>query len=328
MKLFTCASIAFAAVSAQADYSSYYDSGEASDYIDAYYGGNSTDMIDERRKTQEEKDAAKANRQKNKNKNKYNYTEPPTTKAPTTTEYYPTTTTSTTTTSTTTSTTTTTTTTSTTTTTDSYEEPTDGYETNPQNPYALGGGDSDSANAYGTTTTEVITIKDETTGYVTVEPVTDAPELLVCWTCDGATPEECLANGENVTCQENQGSCQLEVRKREQEDGSVAFVEYRTGCKQKRACRNNQKQNFVGGNKDHTQCRPEEDLGYDHSVCRQCCYEDNCVSDGATFWLPVKRGEWKKNMAQSGNDNGGGNPYGGGVPVDNDDDDVTVKPQY
>ena len=33
-------------------------------------------------------------------------------------------------------------------------------------------------------------------------------------------------------------------------------------------------------------------------------------------------------MAQSGNDNGGGNPYGGGVPVDNDDDDVTVKPQY
>merc|ERR1712113_869319 len=70
MKLFTCATLAFAAVSAQADYSSYYDSNEASDYIDAYYAGNSTDLIDERRKTQAEKDAAKANRQKNKNKNK------------------------------------------------------------------------------------------------------------------------------------------------------------------------------------------------------------------------------------------------------------------
>merc|ERR1712113_583001 len=95
MKLFTCATLAFAAVSAQADYSSYYDSNEASDYIDAYYAGNSTDLIDERRKTQAEKDAAKANRQKNKNKNKnkYNqYTEPPTTKAPTTTEDYYTTT--------------------------------------------------------------------------------------------------------------------------------------------------------------------------------------------------------------------------------------------
>merc|ERR1739838_437245 len=112
MKLFSCATLAFSAVSAQADYSSYYDSNEASDYIDAYYAGNSTDLIDERRKTQAEKDAAKANRQKNKNKNKYQYTEPPTTKAPTTTEYYPTTTTS-------------------TTSTDNYIEPTDGYETNP-----------------------------------------------------------------------------------------------------------------------------------------------------------------------------------------------------
>ena len=109
--------------SAQADYSDYYD-GDSSDYVDAYYAGNSTGLIGERGRTQAEKDAAKANRKKNKNKQKYQYTEPPTT-------------TTTTTTTTSTTTTTTTTTTSSTTTTDGYVEPTDGYETNPQNPYAV-----------------------------------------------------------------------------------------------------------------------------------------------------------------------------------------------
>merc|ERR1712176_1230035 len=316
MKLFTCATLAFAAVSAQAEYSD--DSGAAYDYGDDYsydYYGNSTN-IDERGRSAAEKEAAKANRQKNKNKNKKpKYTTPPpttTTEEPTTTPIYTTTTTE--------KTTSTTVKTTTTTKVDDYTteayDTTEAYETNPPNKYAGQGGAAGSYDQYATTTTEVADVIMETTkvGVITLDPITtETPELLVCWTCHAKDPEECMANGESVTCLENQEACQLEVRTREQEDGTYAFVEYRTGCKQKRACRNNQKQNFVGGNKDYTQCRPEEDQGYDHSVCRQCCYEDNCVSDGSTFWMPEKRSEWKKNMAQQGGNGGGNNPYGGGV---------------
>merc|ERR1712113_1127603 len=76
MKLFTYTSLVVAAVTAQDDiYQDYYTDGDLSSYADDYYNnidGMTAEMIEERRRTQAEKDAAKANRQKEKQKNKQN----------------------------------------------------------------------------------------------------------------------------------------------------------------------------------------------------------------------------------------------------------------
>ena len=91
--------------------------------------------------------------------------------------------------------------------------------------------------------------------------------------------------------------------------------QYRSQCKQKRACRNNQKQNFYPNfwkNRDQSQCRPEEDKGYDHSVCRQCCFEDLCTIRDGEMWLPETRWQWNKGMNFIQPTNPGGNPYAAG----------------
>merc|ERR1712176_179533 len=114
---------------------------------------------------------------------------------------------------------------------------------------------------------------------------TTTTPMLKCWTCRNAySYQQCEAEGTLVTCQDSQKSCELEVRER---NGYV--IQVNTGCKQAMACENNKAQNFQGNNPAQTQCRPEP--GYTHSVCRQCCYDDSCVSS-PDFWKPATRDDW------------------------------------
>lgn len=121
---------------------------------------------------------------------------------------------------------------------------------------------------------------------------------LKCWRCHAKSFEECAQNGYEETCQSNQESCELEIRERSHVRGQARYIEsIMTGCKQKLACANNQAQNFQNANPDYTQCRPEAEYG--HSVCRQCCEEDNCVKS-PEWWYPTTRSEW----AYTGESNG------------------------
>jgi len=114
---------------------------------------------------------------------------------------------------------------------------------------------------------------------------TAATAPISCWTCRNAySYEQCQTAGYLVTCQPNQTACELEVRKRNNH-----VIQVNTGCKQALACENNKSQNFAQSDPAHTQCRPES--GYDHSVCRQCCYDDSCVSS-PDFWQPGSRDDW------------------------------------
>ncbi|CAG5080218.1 Oidioi.mRNA.OKI2018_I69.PAR.g9508.t1.cds [Oikopleura dioica] len=224
-----------------------------------------------------------ARRKKKKKKANKNYTTPPPTTTPPTT-YPPTTTTSTT---------TTTTTTTTTYTTDNYgaEASQYGYDSGAnQNGGANGGANYGNNGGYGGDGGED-------------EPASN----LSCWTCVATSIEDCQANGSLVSCLENEESCELEVRTRLNSESGDYFVEQiMTGCKQKLACQNNQSNNFIGkmGNfnkkKAETQCRPETDQGYDHSVCRQCCWTDNCVNADGNFWDPQTRWQWGQNNGRYG----------------------------
>ena len=73
----------------------------------------------------------------------------------------------------------------------------------------------------------VITLPDDpqTTEFPTDMPTTMQSDNLKCWTCDGRDPQDCLDNGRQVTCQSNQESCQIEVRKRKNQDGSYDFIQ-------------------------------------------------------------------------------------------------------
>ena len=134
------------------------------------------------------------------------------------------------------------------------------------------------------------------------------------------TWELLLAAGSIVECEENEDSCELEVRTRlNSATGYYDQIGIITGCKQKLACQNNQRQNFVGNDKDNTQCRPETDKGYDHSVrtslikiyliiriikilkvCRQCCWDNDCVGNSGNFWDPQTRWQWKQENGRYG----------------------------
>merc|ERR1712149_21134 len=114
---------------------------------------------------------------------------------------------------------------------------------------------------------------------------------LQCFECSGNSYEECYRQGQKRTCGSTETSCMLEVRFQ----GSVnskngpEVRQVRSGCQQKVACINNMKQNFweIDGNKVNLadshmhNCKifsqPE-----DVSVCRNCCFKDNCTKD----WQP------------------------------------------
>lgn len=247
---------------------------------DDSYAYDTVDGIDGRKKSQAEKEAAKANRQKNKNKQpKYKTTTTAapyyTTTEPTTTPYYTTSDPQ-------------TTTVYASTADDSYTTATDATTASYADPggdnYGQGGGqdgNDNNSNPYASNGTP------------------DGAASLKCFTCQGQTVEECQASGSVQDCQENETSCELEIRTRlNQETGYYDQQGVITGCKQIEACQNNQRQNFGGDpwgpNKDHTQCRPETDKGYHHSVCRQCCWEDDCVDNGGNFWDPQTRWQWNQ----------------------------------
>jgi len=241
------------------------------EYSYSYYDDSSVSGIQERRK-------------KKKKKNK-NYNPPPPTTTTTTTEE-PTTTTTTTT--------STTTTTTTTTTSTSYTTMNGGAGSS-QYGYGMNGGQNGGQNGganYGANG-----------GAGGEEPASN----LSCWTCIATSVEDCQASGSLVSCLENEESCELEVRTRLNQQSGEYFIErISTGCKQKLACQNNQENNFIGKmgnfkkNKDITQCRPETDQGYDHSVCRQCCWTDNCVNADGNFWDPQTRWQWGQNNGRYG----------------------------
>merc|ERR1712037_732071 len=115
-------------------------------------------------------------------------------------------------------------------------------------------------------------------------PSYPAPTGLTCWRCDADSFELCESSGSVQTCQPNEGSCELEIRER---NGYI--MQIRTGCKAKDACEMNMAQNFKQQNPHYTECRPEP--GYTHSVCRQCCSENNCVKE-PNWWYPTTRTEW------------------------------------
>ncbi|CAG5089496.1 Oidioi.mRNA.OKI2018_I69.PAR.g12236.t1.cds [Oikopleura dioica] len=89
-----------------------------------------------------------------------------------------------------------------------------------------------------------------------------AQTISKCFECYGATVADCVASGVEVDCQANQGSCQLEERRR---GGAIESVSMR--CKQKRACKNNMKQNSYG---QCTTALTDANGAELSSVCRQC----------------------------------------------------------
>lgn len=100
---------------------------------------------------------------------------------------------------------------------------------------------------------------------------------LSCFRCTAQSYLDCAATGTVETCNADgtKGACQTVERRR---NGFVIGVEM--GCKEPRACNRDRFQNWKGFPK---QCRPEITDG--PSVCRQCCYYDNCfgTSDGHFF---------------------------------------------
>ncbi|CAK8674622.1 unnamed protein product [Clavelina lepadiformis] len=92
----------------------------------------------------------------------------------------------------------------------------------------------------------------------------------VCWTCDAANGnEDCLSNGRNETCADNE-VCQNEVRVHR----CKTLVTKR--CKQREACHSNQAQNV---NEGSIQCNNNDA----NSICRSCCDSDLCNTDLLTL---------------------------------------------
>ncbi|CAK8674812.1 unnamed protein product [Clavelina lepadiformis] len=88
-------------------------------------------------------------------------------------------------------------------------------------------------------------------------------QAKICWNCDANSIEECRENGKFITCPSFDDICSTVVRMNQ------GLTKVMKGCKQQRACLNNQIQNW-GGNSS-MQCD-----GTSSSVCRCCCFENYC----------------------------------------------------
>jgi hypothetical protein len=119
-----------------------------------------------------------------------------------------------------------------------------------------------------------------------------------CMTCNEATVSDCLNNLVEATCPDHQESCEVTLHERYGEVKSIQM-----GCKETKACRDNQVQNFVGSSFQNHQCKPWFHThptsifvrrGYP-SVCRMCCTASdhptgNCFGDigsGLLGWSDV-----------------------------------------
>lgn len=109
---------------------------------------------------------------------------------------------------------------------------------------------------------------------------------LSCWKCNADSFELCQSSGYVEKCHSNQQVCELEIRER------MGYIyQIHMGCKSEDACMNNKRANFDQQNPHYTQCRPEKNMGYHHSVCRQCCNDNMCTKE-PTWWYPTTREEW------------------------------------
>jgi len=94
---------------------------------------------------------------------------------------------------------------------------------------------------------------------------------LKCWTCSNVESNEaCIQTGTIENCQSSQGACQNEIRTI---NGKLSIDKR---CKQKQACQNNERQNGgFNGLYVPLQCNADPS----GSVCRCCCYDDECNED-------------------------------------------------
>merc|ERR1712130_823883 len=115
---------------------------------------------------------------------------------------------------------------------------------------------------------------------------------LDCLTRNSESWADCLANGVATTCNSNQEVCQVHERKRA---GAVYRVQ--SGCKQKQACVNNKKHNFVNADLAYSQmdhCQPDATGKDSQSVCRQCC-NDTADANCAMALQTAVRADWDTN---------------------------------
>ncbi|CAG5113777.1 Oidioi.mRNA.OKI2018_I69.chr2.g7867.t1.cds [Oikopleura dioica] len=115
-----------------------------------------------------------------------------------------------------------------------------------------------------------------------------------CWHCDAVNMTQCDMIGEMKPCLGENDVCMIEVRKREGELEQICM-----GCKSRRACLDNKKQNARGRWRNH-QCRPEPWWKKAPSVCRQCCNDsDNCARDFVLLndgFGPFDQSEWNEDL--------------------------------
>lgn len=102
------------------------------------------------------------------------------------------------------------------------------------------------------------------------------PTQISCWTCDASNWNECAQVGFLQACDAQVTACSITTRMRNGEARSIS-----AGCKAKDACESDKLNNFaIFGDETPQvvtsghQCRPDAQTG--PSVCRQCCYSNNC----------------------------------------------------
>jgi len=144
---------------------------------------------------------------------------------------------------------------------------------------------------YNTTYPTDVTSPEETTRRLQDPPIW-------CWTCNAKNAGECRREGKFEQCMDNEQVCEIEIRKR---DGRMESVS--TGCKWRRACLDNTRQNFINDPYKHQhQCKPAKwhlRNGKGPSVCRQCCNDDKLCG---LEWIERNKGKgpfnkpiWRKN---------------------------------
>jgi len=158
--------------------------------------------------------------------------------------------------------------------------------------------------------------------FATIDQLKEPP--ISCWTCKSASSvADCRDNGYVEQCLSNEQVCEIEVRKRN--GNRVETVS--TGCKWRRACLDNKRQNFMYSNPAEWQCKPAPWHQYqkdDTSVCRQCCdaneycgieFMEEYKKDAFKGKAPLQRKAWRKNNIGPIHT----------CPIDGQDSKVTVK---
>ncbi|XP_039256621.2 P-selectin-like [Styela clava] len=118
------------------------------------------------------------------------------------------------------------------------------------------------------------------TGIVLLSLFAAPLSALKCLECSGvSSDEECRAKGKIRQCRFNEDACEIELRRHEGWGHTLKIYKH---CKQSKACDDNHVQNPRAAWMP-SQCNPESF----NSVCRCCCYEDECnVARDSCFGTP------------------------------------------